>query len=223
MDELLNEHEQGERVRSWLQRNASGLIGGVAVGLALVWGWHWWQDKRDADRDAEAMAYDSFQQQLAAGPEAVAKAYATVPKGTPYQAMAALDLAKTQVDADKLDEAIATLRGIDVKDPALKPVVDSRIARLLVDTGKPEEAVKLLGQSDDAEALEIIGDAQFALGKQDAARDAYQKALRSLEEGSPARQLVEIKLAQVGADAPAAADTPAEPAGAKTETAAAAG
>ena len=35
MDELLNEHEQGERVRSWLQRNALGLIGGIVAGLAL--------------------------------------------------------------------------------------------------------------------------------------------------------------------------------------------
>ena len=36
MDELLNEHEQGERVRSWLQKNALGLIGGIA----------WWRQRR---------------------------------------------------------------------------------------------------------------------------------------------------------------------------------
>lgn len=210
MDELLNEHEQGERVRSWLQRNAAGIVGGIAVGLALVWGWHWWQDKRDADQAADAMNYDSFQQTLGSGLDAISKAYATVPKGTPYQAMAGLELAKAQVDAEKLDEAIATLRGIEVRDSALQSVVDSRIARLLVDTGKHEEALKLLGKAEDADALEIIGDAQLALGKTGAAREAYQKALRTLEEGSPARQLVEIKLAQAGADAPVAADTGAE-------------
>ncbi|PJK06443.1 hypothetical protein CO612_02350 [Lysobacteraceae bacterium NML71-0210] len=204
MDELLNEHEQGERVRSWLQRNAASLMGGVAVGLALIWGWHWWQDKRSADQAAEAMAYDRFQQQLDGGVDALSKAYADLPKGTPYQVMGGLDLAKAQVEAGKLDEAIATLRAIEVSQPALKSVVDNRTARLLVDTGKHEEALKLLAQSADAQALEIIGDAQLALGKTDAARDAYQKALRSLEEGSPARQLVEIKLAHVGVDAAAA-------------------
>ena len=46
MDELLNEHEQGERVRSWLQRNAVGLIGGIGLGLALIWGWNWWQGRQ---------------------------------------------------------------------------------------------------------------------------------------------------------------------------------
>lgn len=210
MDELLNEHEQGERVRSWLQRNAASLMGGVAVGLALIWGWHWWQDKRSADQAAEAMAYDRFQQQLDGGVDALSKAYADLPKGTPYQVMGGLDLAKAQVEAGKLDEAIATLRAIEVSQPALKSVVDNRTARLLVDTGKHEEALKLLSQSTDAQALEIIGDAQLALGKTDAARDAYQKALRSLEEGSPARQLVEIKLAHVGVDAAAAAQPQAE-------------
>ncbi|PJJ97794.1 hypothetical protein CO615_06940 [Lysobacteraceae bacterium NML75-0749] len=210
MDELLNEHEQGERVRSWLQRNAASLMGGMAVGLALIWGWHWWQDKRSADQAAEAMAYDRFQQQLDGGVDALSKAYADLPKGTPYQVMGGLDLAKAQVEAGKLDEAIATLRAIEVSQPALKSVVDNRTARLLVDTGKHEEALKLLAQSADAQALEIIGDAQLALGKTGAARDAYQKALRSLEEGSPARQLVEIKLAHVGVDAAAVAQPQAE-------------
>lgn len=210
MDELLNEHEQGERVRSWLQRNAASLMGGMAVGLALIWGWHWWQDKRSADQAAEAMAYDRFQQQLDGGVDALSKAYADLPKGTPYQVMGGLDLAKAQVEAGKLDEAIATLRAIEVSQPALKSVVDNRTARLLVDTGKHEEALKLLAQSADAQALEIIGDAQLALGKTDAARDAYQEALRSLEEGSPARQLVEIKLAHVGVDAAAVAQPQAE-------------
>ena len=179
-------------------------MGGVAVGLALIWGWHWWQDKRSADQAAEAMVYDRFQQQLDGGVDALSKAYADLPKGTPYQVMGGLDLAKAQVEAGKLDEAIATLRAIEVSQPTLKSVVDNRTARLLVDTGKHEEALKLLAQSTDAQALEIIGDAQLALGKTDAARDAYQKALRSLEEGSPARQLVEIKLAHVGVDAAAA-------------------
>lgn len=210
MDELLNEHEQGERVRSWLQRNAASLMGGMAVGLALIWGWHWWQDKRSADQAAEAMAYDRFQQQLDGGVDALSKAYAELPKGTPYQVMGGLDLAKAQVEAGKLDEAIATLRAIEVSQPALKSVVDNRTARLLVDTGKHEEALKLLAQSTDAQALEIIGDAQLALGKTGAARDAYQKALRSLEEGSPERQLVEIKLAHVGVDAAAVAQPQAE-------------
>ncbi|WP_159096075.1 tetratricopeptide repeat protein, partial [Xanthomonas fragariae] len=43
IDDLLDEHEQGERVRSWLRKNGAGLVGGVVVGLALILGWQWWQ------------------------------------------------------------------------------------------------------------------------------------------------------------------------------------
>ena len=34
IDDLLNEHEQSERVRGWIRSNAIGLIGGVGLGLA---------------------------------------------------------------------------------------------------------------------------------------------------------------------------------------------
>ncbi|OLG30085.1 tetratricopeptide repeat protein, partial [Xanthomonas oryzae] len=43
IDDLLDEHEQGERVRSWLRNNGAGLVGGVLVGLVLILGWQWWQ------------------------------------------------------------------------------------------------------------------------------------------------------------------------------------
>ena len=46
IDDLLDEHEQSERVRSWLRSNAAGLIGGVGLGLAGIVGWHWWQGQQ---------------------------------------------------------------------------------------------------------------------------------------------------------------------------------
>ena len=44
------------------------------------------------------------------------------------------------------DAAIATLRGISAADAAMKDVVETRLARLLVDAGKPADALALLGQ-----------------------------------------------------------------------------
>ena len=46
IDDLLNEHEQSERVRSWIRNNALGLVGGVALGLGAIVGWQWWQGKQ---------------------------------------------------------------------------------------------------------------------------------------------------------------------------------
>jgi len=46
LDDLLDEHEQSERVRSWVRSNALGLIGGVALGLGAIAGWQWWQGQQ---------------------------------------------------------------------------------------------------------------------------------------------------------------------------------
>ena len=56
IDELLNEHEQSEQVRNWLRGNAVGLIGGVALGLAVIAGWNWWQGQR---LSADCLLYTS--------------------------------------------------------------------------------------------------------------------------------------------------------------------
>ena len=42
IDDLLDEHEQGERVRTWLRKNALGILGGLALGIAAIYGWRAW-------------------------------------------------------------------------------------------------------------------------------------------------------------------------------------
>src|SRR3546814_13151886 len=49
IDDLLDEHEQSERVLAWLRSNGAGLIGGVILGLALIIGWQWWGSRQDSD------------------------------------------------------------------------------------------------------------------------------------------------------------------------------
>lgn len=198
MDELLNEHEQGERVRSWLQSNALGLIGGIALGLGLLFGWNWWQKQQVAQRDAAAAEYEKFSQALATNPDQAAKELSGKLAGTAYADVGALELAKVQVDAGKEAAALATLQAAKSDDPMLAEVIRQRTAELLVATGKPQDAVRLLGKPTHPTALEVLGDAQAKLGKPADAQAAYRQALRTLEEGSPERQVVELKLADVG-------------------------
>ncbi|TWI03872.1 putative negative regulator of RcsB-dependent stress response [Luteimonas cucumeris] len=198
IDDLLDEHEQSERVRSWLQRNALGLIGGVALGLALIGGWQWWQ-KRNLDQRMSLSANYAASIKAMAGDAAKAKAaIAKLPAGSEYAALAALQLAKVQVEANQRDAAIATLRGINTDNHAIANIVKGRLARLLTDAGKAQEALKLLANADDAGTLEAKGDAYKALAQMDAARDAYSKALARLDAGSPERRLLELKLTDAG-------------------------
>ncbi|NUS37736.1 MAG: tetratricopeptide repeat protein [Lysobacter sp.] len=199
IDDLLDEHEQGERVRTWLRENGAGLIGGVLLGLVVIGGWQWWQRQREQQRlhageQFQAVVDAVTAKQLKPAQQLAAK----LPQGS-YATLAALDLAKAQVDAGQRDAAIATLRAAQPKDPALAVVVSTRLAQLLVDAGKAHEALSLLPSgSADVAAQQVRGDALFALGQANEARAAYAQALAHADVGSPQRKLLELKLSQVG-------------------------
>jgi len=206
MDDLLNEHEQSERVRTWLQKNAIGIIGGIALGLGLVVGWQWWQGQQLSSRIDASQRYDKAIKAIAADPDKAATQVKALSGEGPYAALAGLQLAKAQVEANQRDAAIATLRSIKHADAGLAEIANQRLARLLIDANKPADALKLLGKTDNAGMLEARGDAYSALGQRDAARDAYNKALVKVDVGSPQRRLLELKLTDVGGVAPEPAD-----------------
>jgi len=198
IDDLLDEHEQSERVRIWIRNNAAGMIGGVALGLAAIYGWFWWQDKQTAEAQKTSDQYQAIVADLDAGKLKEAQSAAAALKGSSYAALAAFDLAKAQADGGKRDDAIATLRGVTVEDPAIQAVASQRLARLLIDAGKGEEALILLQNVDEPLAHDVRGDALFALGRKEQAQKAYEKALTGLDEGSQLRRLIELKLTQAG-------------------------
>lgn len=198
LDDLPDEHEQSEKVRDWLRNNAFGLIGGLVLGLSIIGGWKWWQNHAHQQRLQEAEEFRGVQEGIEGSALEQAIARAAGLKNDAYAALAALDIAKAQVEAGDRDAAIATLRAVGAREPAIDAIVRQRLARLLIDAGNADEAVALLSAADDAASLETRGDARFALGEGDAARDDYAAALRQLDVAAPQRQLLELKLAEVG-------------------------
>jgi len=199
IDELLDEHEQSERVRRWVRDNGFGLIGGVVLGLALVGGWKWWQAHQQGQRLAEAARYEALQNQLKAQDLDKAKATAVGLADGPFATLVALDLAKAQAMGGKRDDAIATLRTVKSDSASLLDgVVRERLARLLLDANKPDEALRILASADDPAGLDARGDAHFALGQHDQARGDYDKALALTTVGSPMRRVLQLKLSEVG-------------------------
>lgn len=209
IDDLLDEHEQSERVRTWLRKNGAGLIGGIALGIGAIIGWQWWT-KQHSDNLAQANShYDAVLKSIQAKQlDKASKDMAALQQGPAniYAELAALRLAKAQADDGKYDQALATLRGLKAEGE-LKLLIDQRVARLLIQTGKSDEALKLLASADDSQSLEIRGDALIAQGKRDAARDAYAKSLTTLDVAAPQRRLLETKLMDAGGTVP----NPAEP------------
>ena len=201
IDELLDEHEQSERVREWLRRNGSALTIGIALGLAAIGGWQWWKVQQQNTRVEGATKYQAALDAIEAKDNASVAKVQAVPEGT-FRTLAQLELAKSQVAAGKRDEAIATLRAIRADDAALASIIQLRLARLLIDAKKADEALKLLSADTSAAALEVQGDAQMVLGKRDLAREAYNKALLKTEVGTLQRRLLELKLTDAGGTPP---------------------
>jgi predicted negative regulator of RcsB-dependent stress response len=198
IDDLLDEHEQSERVLTWLRRNGAGLIGGVVLGLVLIGGWQWWQGYRVSESQKAGERYQTALKTLQSKDLKKAQAEQGTLKDTAYGALFALDLAKAQIDANQRDAAIATLRGVTTEDAGLQNILNQRLARLLIDAGKAQDALQALGSADDVVSLEVRGDAQVALGKRDDARKSYSDALTKLDVAAPQRGLLELKLTDVG-------------------------
>lgn len=201
IDELLDEHEQSERVREWLRRNGSALVFGIGLGLAAILGWQWWERHQGQQQAKAAADYQAAIDAIRANDKAAAAKVGAVPEGV-FRTLAQLDLAKAQVEAGQRDAAIGTLRAIRTADAALAAIVEQRLARVLIDAGQAEAALKLVADGDSAAVLEVRGDAQLALGQRDQARASYDKALLKAQVGTPQRSLLELKLTEAGGTPP---------------------
>jgi predicted negative regulator of RcsB-dependent stress response len=224
------EQERVDDLKAWWTRwgnTVSWIAIGVAVVIVGVQGWRYWQASR---ADAASALYFAVSQAGRAGDAAKAKdAMATLVAqygGTEYAPRAALLYAKQLWSAGDREGARAQLQWVvdRADDEDLKQIARYRIAEVLLDEKKVDEALKMLdAKHADAYAglyADLRGDALAAGGRVDDARAAYQSALAKLDPKTPYRTFVQVKLDALGgapdavapAAAPAAAAKPAAPA-----------
>ena len=211
MDQI-DEYEQGERVRAWLKKNGSSLITGVALGLAALAGWNWWQAQGEVRKVEAAAEFLAFTRATEAGESSKAAAHAQALRQnhpeTIYNALVALVDARRLLDDGQGEQALATLDGVSVEglDPAMAELVALRAARVLVTLGRHEEVLKRLEGRDypayAGVAAELRGDAAMALGRREEARDAYEAALAALDLAAATRGMVELKFTEAGGRLP---------------------
>ena len=178
---------QVEQLRRWWRENWMALAGGLVLGLAGIFGWEAWQGHRTAQSEQASQIYEDLKKLPAdKGSQAteLGRKLADEFSGTPYAAQAALYLANLAVQTADWDAARTQLEWVvaNADDPGLKKIARLRLARVLWQQGKLDDALSRLEIKDeDAFASlyqELRGDIQVARGDRAAARSAYEKALQ---------------------------------------------
>ncbi len=216
MDQI-DEYEQGENVRKWLRQNGSSLVTGIALGLACVFAWQWWQGKGVHHEQEAATQFVALTDAIEANDAGRTASFAAVlAKDFPdsaYASLASLRVAAFQQSHGKTAEALSTLAKAQAaaKDPDLSEMLSLRLARLQLIAGKPGEAAKQMDRLPNsrfpAVAEELRGDIAMATGHREQAQKAYLAALTNLDQAAPTRRLVELKLIDAGGQPPTQPET----------------
>jgi predicted negative regulator of RcsB-dependent stress response len=224
--EDLSDNEREEQLRRWWADNWLWIIGGIALGLGALAGWNYWQASKMKAAELDESSYLAVLEALGRNDKEAAIKQATDlrklhPK-SPYADQSDLALARHAIDQRDFDAAAQRLRAVadGSRDAELRLIATSRLARVLAEQGKHDEALTLLDVSQAGAFAplyhDLRGDILAARNDAAGARQAYDAALAATAANPPQgfdRAYVELKRDALPASAaPAAAPAVTDPA-----------
>ena len=179
MEPLRTEEDQIRALKQWWDENGVSTLTGLALAVAIVVGWQWWQQRTVLQAEQAAVLYRQLLQatQLAATDdvqrttaETLAKQLKTEQAGRRQGDYGALILARLMVEKQDLAAAEKELRAIVArqpesisaierrvrswlgryKDPQLGALARLRLARVLFAMDRPDDALTVLKEADSA-------------------------------------------------------------------------
>lgn len=196
-----------QRFKYFWKKYGNAITTIILIVLLIIVGWQYWQ-RREVKLTTQASAiYEnllvSYANQNSTQAQALANQIIDDYSRTPYATMAAFLLAKQAVDQNQLNVAIDKLQWVikQTRDPSFKAIAQIRLARVLLASQQPTQALEILNAVDAkdflAEADAIKGDSYVALKQFPQAKTAYQQALIAMQKDSPLYAYVEMKLNNV--------------------------
>lgn len=213
MAEMRTEEEQVQAIKDWWKKNGSSLLIGIAVALAIVFGWQAWQNQQMQHRTEAASQFaslinaytDESQEDRAETVKFVASTLREDYSDSAYAIYGSLILAKQQLmDQGDAEAAISTLEWANSKadqEGPLALIIRSRLARAQFDAENYDAALSTLNGASDAGSFDAIlselrGDVLLAQGNIEDARQAYLSARE--QSGGERGGILELKLADLG-------------------------
>ncbi len=204
----LQEQEQLEGLKAWWNDNANWILGVAVVAVVVVGGWRGWHYYQNKQATEAANFYEQFTEQLAThdGKRINDAAAVVMDKysGTIYAARAALSAAQVNQQLKDIPHAKTQLQWVidHSSESTLKDVAHLHLAAILLDEKNYVEAMTNLDATHpaafDGLYADLRGDVLSAQGKNDEARAAYQQAYDKTDAKSTYRQLIQMKLDDLG-------------------------
>ena len=214
----LEEQEQLDQLKAFWTRYGNLITWTLiaVLGVFAAWnGWNYWQ--RDQGVKAGSM-FDALDAAAQAGDaDQAGRVFADMKSRYPRTAFTeqgGLLVAKVQAEKGQTAAAEATLAwvGENATEDEYKTVARLRLAGLLLDAKKYDEALRQLDGAGAKEFAALVddrrGDILLAQGKKDEAKAAYLKAWASMDPKVDYRRLIEAKLNALGVDPAAGAPKP---------------
>ncbi|MDB5796644.1 MAG: hypothetical protein JWP36_546 [Paucimonas sp.] len=209
------EQEQLATLKSWWKQYGNlvtWILAAALAGYAAWTGWSAWERNQSAQA---ALLYDEVQKaSVAQDNTKVQRATSDIQDRygrTAYAQMSGLVAARMAYDAKDMETVKSRLQWVVDRghDDEFKVIARIRLAGVLADEKKFDEALKLLAVDVPAQFASAIadrrGDVLAAQQKIDDARVAYRTALEKSDARNPARQLIQLKLDALGGGAAKAA------------------
>jgi predicted negative regulator of RcsB-dependent stress response len=206
---------QVEQLRRWWRENWIALVAGLGLGLGGIYGWEYYQHVRTTKAETASRVFEDLKRVTPDRKDRADELWRTLSSehaGTPYAAQGALLMAAHAAAREDWADAQAKLEWVRDRadDPGLKSIAALRLARVQWQQGQPDAALKLLEIADDSPFAplyqELRGDILLVKGEREAARAAYEKALK-LGPAAAGRDGLQRKLDDLGGAAPAPAQS----------------
>jgi predicted negative regulator of RcsB-dependent stress response len=208
-EEYLTDDEQLEAVKRAFTEYAPWILGGIVLGVG---GWFGYQRYQSHRNEVAFRAADQFTQMTVAlqmndpkRSQQIADGLIKDFPGSPYADQAQLTVARIDVETGKSADAVAPLTQVmnNSKDAELRQIARLRLARVLIDQGKPDDAIKTLAAGTPGSFAgpyhEVHGDALHSKKDIPGAIAEYSAALGASGGGVDSARL-QLKLADLASN-----------------------
>lgn len=210
METYRTEEEQLAALKRWWKKNGTSLLVGIALAVAVVFGWQGWQENQRIAGEEASELYFTLLEAVTLNDSAQTSTVMHLVEqlqndhsSRVYAQYAALLAAKQALLSNDLVLAEQKLNwAVDnaEKDSSLQKVATLRLARVIAAQDGDDNLIRALALVEDVDAgsytasfEEVKGDLYLRLGREGDARNAYQSAADVLDS-SGGRQLLNMKL-----------------------------